>query len=194
MRYYDLTTTTGKQSAINALNTRMTDIGERFGYDSKYYTDYKVALSNLVDGNMTESGLAARGKSVVDKLDPDDIQAMLSKPTGGKLNKQIRENIAREAGIHVKDVTDEAVSEYVDQATETQRMIDEFEHPLSDALAQWRDANDRSGPGGGKMTYAEIQDALRSFDAGKVDRASTAERVYQQHFGSDNDNPFTTKL
>lgn len=194
MRNYDLTTTVGKQSAINALNTRMTDIGERFGYDSKYYTDYKSALSNLVGGKMTESGLAARGKSVVEKIDSDDLQAMLNKPTGGKLNRQIRENIAREEDIPVEDVTDEEVSAYVDQATETQRMIDEFEHPLSDALAQWRDANDRSGPGGGKMTYAEIQEALRSFDAGKVDRASTAERVYQQHFGTDNGNPFTSKL
>ena len=173
-------TTAQKQSAINRFNDRLNQIGKQFGKDSYQYQQYQSKLEMLVGPeNMTKSGRAGRGKSVVDNLSEDDIMAMDKQSTAGEINKRIREDIAEEEGISPKDVTKEMIQQRAKEIGDVRERMDEIGSALSDALAKWRDEHNQHG----KLTYAQIDDALSEWDGQKSDRKDTAQRLYDKHFG-----------
>ena len=181
-------TTAQKQSAINRFNDRLNQIGKQFGKDSYQYQQYQSKLEMLVGPeNMTKSGRAGRGKSVVDNLSDDDIMAMDKQSTAGEINKRIREDIAEEEGISPKDVTKEMIQQRAKEIGDVRERMDEIGSALSDALAKWRDEHNQHG----KLTYAQIDEALAEWDGQKSDRKDTAQRLYDKHFGDSNEEiPF----
>lgn len=183
-------TTAQKQSAINRFNDRLHQIGKAFGKDSYQYTQYQRKLELLVGSkNMTKSGRAGRGKKVVDNLSDEDIRAMDQQSTAGQIKQRIREDIAEEEGITPVDVTESMIKERAKEIGETRSLMDEIGSALSDALAKWRDAHNQHG----KLTYAQIKEALSEWDGAKTDRADTARRLYEKHFGEENEEiPFDT--
>jgi len=183
-------TTAQKQSAINRFNDRLHQIGKAFGLDSYQYTQYQRKLELLVGSkNMTKSGRAGRGKKVVDNLSDEDIKAMDQQSTAGKIKQRIREDLAEEEGITPDDVTSSMIKQRAREIGETRSLMDEIGSALSDALAKWRDEHNQHG----KLTYAQINEALSEWDGAKTDRKETAKRQYEQHFGSDNEEiPFET--
>lgn len=183
-------TTAQKQSAINRFNDRLHQIGKAFGKDSYQYTQYQRKLELLVGSkNMTKSGRAGRGKKVVDNISDDDIRAMDQQSTAGQIKQRIREDIAEEEGITSEDVSSSMIKQRAREIGETRAMMDEIGSALSDALAKWRDAHKQHG----KLTYAQINEALSEWDGAKTDRADTARRLYEKHFGEENEEiPFYT--
>lgn len=182
-------TTAQKQSAINRFNDRLNQIGKQFGKDSYQYQQYQSKLEMLVGPeNMTKSGRAGRGKSVVDNLSDDDIMAMDKQSTAGEINKRIREDIAEEEGISPKDVTKEMIQQRAKEIGDVRERMDEIGSALSDALAKWRDAHNQHG----KLTYSQIEEALNEWDGQKSDRADAAKRLYEKHFGDNEAVPFET--
>ena len=184
-------TTAQKQSAINRFNDRLNQIGKQFGKDSYQYRQYQSKLKLLVGSdNMTKSGRAGRGKSVVDQISDDDIKAMDQQSTAGEINKRIREDIAEEEGISPKEVTKEMIQQRAREIGDVRDRMDEIGSALSDALAKWRDENNQHG----KLTYAQIDEALSEWDGAKNDRKDTAKRIYDQHFGDSKEEiPFETE-
>lgn len=183
-------TTAQKQSAINRFNDRLHQIGKAFGKDSYQYTQYQRKLELLVGSkNMTKSGRAGRGKKVVENISDDDIKAMDQQSTAGQIKQRIREDIAEEEGISSEAVSSSMIKQRAREIGETRAMMDEIGSALSDALAKWRDAHKQQG----KLTYAQINEALSEWDGAKADRASTAKRLYAKHFGEENEEiPFET--
>lgn len=182
-------TTAEKQSAINRFNDRLKQIGIQFGTDSYQYLQYLSKLEILVGTENintkedkekgTVSNRAKRGKSVVDKLSDADINAMERQSTAGEIKKRIREDLAEEEGISTKDVTDEMIRQRAKEIGDVRERMDEIGSALSDALAKWRDAHNQHG----KLTYAQINEALAEWDGQKNDRKETAKRIYDKHFG-----------
>lgn len=183
-------TTAQKQSAINRFNDRLHQIGKAFGKDSYQYTQYHSKLEMLVGSkNMTKSGRAGRGKKVVENLSDDDIRAMDQQSTAGQIKQRIREDIAEEEGITSEDVSASMIKQRAREIGETRAMMDDIGSALSDALAKWRDAHKQHG----KLTYAQIHEALTEWDGVKTDRTETARRLYEKHFGEENEEiPFET--
>lgn len=184
-------TTAQKQSAINRFNDRLHQIGKAFGKDSYQYTQYQRKLELLVGSkNMTKSGRAGRGKKVVDSISDEDIKAMDQQSTAGQIKKRIREDLADVEGITTEDVTATMIKERAREIGETRSLMDEIGSALSDALAKWRDEHNQHG----KLTYAQINEALAEWDGAKTDRAETAKRQYEKHFGEDKEEiPFETE-
>lgn len=182
-------TTAEKQSAINRFNDRLYQIGVQFGKDSYQYQQYQSKLEMLVGPeNMTSSGRAGRGKSVVDNLSDEDIKAMDQQSTAGEIKKRIREDLAEEEGISTKDVTPEMIRKRAQEIGDVRARMDEIGSALSDALAKWRDEHNQHG----KLTYSQIEEALNEWDGQKSDRADTAKRLYEKHFGDTEAVPFET--
>ena len=183
-------TTAQKQSAINRFNDRLNQIGKAFGKDSYQYTQYQRKLELLVGSkNMTKSGRAGRGKKVVENISDEDIKAMDQQSTAGKIKQRIREDISEEEGISSEAVSSSMIKQRAREIGETRAMMDEIGSALSDALAKWRDAHKQHG----KLTYAQINEALTEWDGTKTDRADAAKRLYEKHFGEENEEiPFET--
>lgn len=182
-------TTAEKQSAINRFNDRLNQIGKAFGKDSYQYQQYKSKLEMLVGPeNMTASGRAGRGKSVVDQISDEDIKAMDQQSTAGEIKKRIREDLAEEEGISREEVTPEMIKKRAQEIGEVRARMDEIGSALSDALAKWRDAHNQHS----KLTYSQIEEALNEWDGQKSDRADAAMRLYDKHFGDIEAVPFET--
>lgn len=180
-------TTAQKQSAINRYNDRLNQIGKAFGKDSYHYQQYQSKLEMLVGPeNMTKSGRAGRGKSVVDQISDEDIKAMDQQSTAGEIKKRIREDLAEEEGISWEEVTPEMIRKRAKEIGDVRERMDEIGSALSDALAKWRDAHNQHG----KLTYSQIEEALNEWDGQKSDRADAAKRLYDKHFGDTEAVPF----
>lgn len=178
-----------KDSAIKKINERYIQICREFGPDSGIARDYKNTMElvagseNLQIISSTTSKKAPknnpdyitgeikvaqikRSKKVLEKLDPNDVEALLSKHTAGQIKKAAMEEAkaqSEDTGRYVR------MSEVIEDMDSVYDYLDEngYDSKDSEKTSQlfstyW----DSVGPGAPRPTYTELRLIARAIESG----------------------------
>lgn len=176
-------------SAIKKINERYIQICREFGPDSGIARDYKNTMElvagseNLQIISSTTSKKAPknnpdyitgeikvaqikRSKKVLEKLDPNDVEALLSKHTAGQIKKAALEEAkaqSEDTGRYVR------MSEVIEDMDSVYDYLDEngYDSKDSEKTSQlfstyW----DSVGPGAPRPTYTELRLIARAIESG----------------------------
>ena len=176
-------------SAIKKINERYIQICREFGPDSGIARDYKNTMElvagseNLQIISSTTSKKAPknnpdyitgeikvaqikRSKKVLEKLDPNDVEALLSKHTAGQIKKAAMEEAkaqSEDTGRYVR------MSEVIEDMDSVYDYLDEngYDSKDSEKTSQlfstyW----DSVGPGAPRPTYTELRLIARAIESG----------------------------
>lgn len=177
-------------SAIKKINERYIQICREFGPDSGIARDYKNTMElvagseNLQIISSTTSKKAPknnldyitgeikvaqikRSKKVLEKLDPNDVEALLSKHTAGQIKKAALEEAkaqSEELGYNVR------MSEVIDDMDSVYDFLDEHGYDSNDDNKEtsklfstyWESV----GPGAPRPSYTTLKKIIEAMDSG----------------------------
>lgn len=183
-------------SAIKKINERYIQICREFGPDSGIARDYKNTMElvagseNLQIISSTTSKKAPknnpdyitgeikvaqikRSKKVLEKLDPNDVEALLSKHTAGQIKKAALEEAkaqSEDTGRYVR------MSEVIEDMDSVYDYLDENGYDSKDSektsklfSTYW----DSVGPGAPRPTYSQLRMIARAIESGANSRVDS---------------------
>ena len=178
-------------SAIKKINERYIQICREFGPDSGIARDYKNTME-LVAGSenlqiifSTTSKKAPknnpdyitgeikvaqikRSKKVLEKLDPNDVEALLSKHTAGEIKKAALEEAkaqSEDTGQYVR------MSEVIEDMDSVYDYLDENGYDSKDSEKTYQLFStywDSVGPGAPRPTYSQLRMIARAIESGST--------------------------
>ena len=135
-----------KVSAIKRINERLAAIGREFGKDSELYQRFKNAITlSIPEDARTGSGTISRSTKTLDKISEQVITDLLKHHTVGQIKKTAREQIAREKGKPIKQVTSKEVSQYIDIMDKVTKYLSKLTKEESGFYQPYWDKN-KGGP------------------------------------------------